>query len=409
MSDKPSFQARDHGNGILEIIGGSPIINSEHPAVSALLALSRKFAHLVLTLEIDSSVDPTALPKLLEVASSTNLSVVAQDPTAFPFSHAKVQTYSTIGEAITEIKGDIFAKQIMKKIEGISEQNSQASNHLKKLNLVGADFFSLGNAIADDPALADVLQKTAGSTFFMRRNNAETLSGLLSFLGIDGVKQILVFNVFKGLAEHFGVQRATLEHGRAVAYMATYLAEMTKTARLTISRIRLAGLIHDIGSMALAFYHPQEFLVTRRIMQDRNISSTEAETLVFGIEHQRLGHLIATTWGFPDYLVSVISNHHSLRDTDFEQLTIPVFCANGFMNHVIEGISHTPYFSKLRLYFKKLPTDEDFKADTETGNDAKSEQIRKAVLAEKNMRVKLVLDSLKNDWRQFKTKDVPLW
>ncbi|MBF0500597.1 MAG: HDOD domain-containing protein [Candidatus Riflebacteria bacterium] len=402
MSEKAAFQARDHGNGVLEIIGNAPNMNREHPALNALIPLSRKFANVILTLESGSSIDPAALPKLLEASGSTHLRVVTSDPKAFPFPQTGIPEYASVTEAIAGIKGEAIAEQILKKIESIQESNSHSFNMLRKLNQPGADFCKLGEAIAADPITASQLLKSANSSFLMRRNKVETLSGTLSLLGIEGVKKILLFNIFKSMTEQFGVKKEILEHGRATAHLATYLAETVKTPSVLISKIRLAGLLHDIGSMALAFYFPNEYLEVRKLIAEQHIQTVEAELKIFGIEHQRLGRMIAEKWSFPDYLCQVIGNHHSLQNSEFEQMIVPIFCANSFLNQVVEETPWTPYYSRLRIFFKQLVLE-----DTQTHDEDEDLDEEDVIPPEKRMSIQQVLALLKGEWDKFKKSDLP--
>jgi len=354
MSQSQHFQARDLGNGVLEIIGIFPGMGAQHPAVQALEALARKFRQIIFTLEPGASFDMTALPKLLNVASLCAFRIVATTPESFPFDKSGIAVFPSVQEALRAIKVDAIVAEVFKKMDNIPQLHSQAYEILNKLGDPTTQFADLERLFAGEVALATQVLKTANSAFFMRRAKVETLSAALAYLGMDGVRQILVFNVFKGVTTYLGVQKEVLDHGKCCAHLATWLAGLGKIDRPTQGKIRLAGLLHDIGSLALAFCYPKEYDGVKSLIRQQNKLTFEAEREVFGVEHQELGRRLAAKWAFPDYLAQVIGDHHNLRETAWDNLTGPVFCANGFLNQH-EKIPFSPYYQRLRAYFAHLP------------------------------------------------------
>ncbi len=359
MASTQLFQARDHGNGVLEIIAIFPDMAADHPAINAVLLLSRKFPTVIVTLEPGASMDAGAFGKLIEASGATRLLVATSDQTAHPFARAGIRVFPSGRDALLFVRGEEIARHIVTQMESIPELHSQAFELLQKLNEPSLSFERMGETIAREPGLATQILKTANSAFFMRRSKVDTIPAALTVLGLEGLKQILIVNVFKGLTGYFGAQKEVLDHGRVCAQLAVHLAELRKVPRTNLAKIRLGGLLHDIGSLALVFYYPKEYAEVRSLMKTQGKRSYEAETAVFGIEHQSLGKRLAEKWGFPDYLCSIIGDHHSLSDKSQEELTDPICCANGFMNQVIESIPYTPYYQRLRAYFSTLSADQD--------------------------------------------------
>jgi len=354
MTDTHPFQARDRGDGILEIIGIFPGMTLDHPAVVALASLARKFRHILFTLEPGASLDAIVLPKLIEVSGLTDLRIVTSDPTALPYEKAGLSIFSTPEEAISRIRCDAKLKQITSKMDSVPQLHSQAFEMLQKLNDPNTSFGDLETMISNDPGLSAQILKSANSAFFMRHTKVETLGAAMAYLGIEGLKQLLMFNVFKGLSGLAGAQKEVMDHGRACGHLASFLAEKAKVPKPILGKIRLAGLLHDVGSLAMAFVFPAEFQHTRELVHTQGKRTYEAELEVFGIEHQQVGQALATRWSFPDYLVRVIGDHHHLRDPRWDQIAGPVFCANGYLNQVIENIPFTVYYQKLRGFFAQL-------------------------------------------------------
>src|SRR6266566_7529641 len=72
-----------------------------------------------------------------------------------------------------------------------------------------------------------------------------------------------------------------------------------------------AGLLHDVGIVALLWVSPHEF--RRSIEQARadRVPLHIAEETVLGVTHCEAGKIIATSWHLPPELIEVIACHHA--------------------------------------------------------------------------------------------------
>ena len=91
------------------------------------------------------------------------------------------------------------------------------------------------------------------------------------------------------------------------ATMSTALSKAIDTRNRT--GIFSAGLLHDIGRIALAEVAPRHY---GRV--DRKLIGTElvdAEAKLIGLTHTEAGHQLAKHWGLPDELSEAIRFHHT--------------------------------------------------------------------------------------------------
>lgn len=347
------FDFRDHGNGLLEIISIHPGMGQTHSLFKILPVLAKKFNHIIINLQTGSYFTPDALPALLAISAQTPLSVVSTGEVGIPAEKAGISVYDDISKATRRIASKKILEHLLKEMDSIPQLNSKAFEALQQINKPTTTFADLVTLTANDIGLVSQILKTANSAFFMRRNKVETLDAALAFLGMEGIKQILVYNVFKGLSSFFGAQKAVIDHGNACAYLSGKIAEMAKVDRLTVGKIRLSGMLHDIGSFALAYYYPKEYEAVMQKVKSGNIKTFEAELEVFGIDHQEIGKELLTKWSFPDYLVHTAANHHGNIGEEHSKIITPVLCANGYLNEVIDGISFVPYEKESRVFLGK--------------------------------------------------------
>lgn len=92
----------------------------------------------------------------------------------------------------------------------------------------------------------------------------------------------------------------------------------------------LGGLIHDLGIIVAFQAFADRFgdLIGR--VRDENVSWCQAETEIFGVDHQLLGMGLAAKWKFPMTLRAAIGFHHfpDRVSEDNRQIAYAVYLAD---------------------------------------------------------------------------------
>ncbi|MHC4271357.1 MAG: HDOD domain-containing protein, partial [Planctomycetota bacterium] len=99
-------------------------------------------------------------------------------------------------------------------------------------------------------------------------------------------------------------------HNCAVACAAAAIAE-TLPQSLNSQLCYMAGLLHDIGKMALAKTMPKSFLKIAEEAKSQNASFCEIEKSHLSLDHAVLGQRLARKWHFPEPIMLAIWLHHS--------------------------------------------------------------------------------------------------
>lgn len=74
-----------------------------------------------------------------------------------------------------------------------------------------------------------------------------------------------------------------------------------------------AGVLHDVGKLAMMITEPASFRQVLALVQEEDLRFREAEQGVFGVSHQQVGARLAERWKFPEPLVAAIRDHHPAR------------------------------------------------------------------------------------------------
>jgi HD-like signal output (HDOD) protein len=294
-----------------------------------------------------------------DLSTRTRIKVVGtRDDLVQKSTNSGLQVFPTLKSAILAITGDETVNTVLTRLRDVPVLNSDAYRLFSYVSQGDPSFGKLEEMVRESAGLVSQILRLANSSFFLRSSRAETLQQALVTLGFRNLAQLFVYNFYQGVGNMFQVQQDVLEHGKACGSLAEFIGRSAGASAEECARLRLGGLLHDIGQQALAFCFPQQFALVRQKMREEQRPSFLIELMVFGIEHQAIGSILFEKWNFPPYLAAIIGDHHYLQAAHWNALTLPVFCANNFL-HEEEGSPFQPYFQKLEGYFflkkKEMP------------------------------------------------------
>jgi HD-like signal output (HDOD) protein len=122
------------------------------------------------------------------------------------------------------------------------------------------------------------------------------------------------------------------EHSRRVSRYAGWIAEVEAAGEETIRYSGTAGLLHDIGKVAIAANMPRKFNEAQFHARVNKLQLWEAEQQQYGATHSEVGGWLMCVWGLPLPVVeAVLLHHHPVRQNvrRFTPLTA-VHVANSF-------------------------------------------------------------------------------
>lgn len=169
-----------------------------------------------------------------------------------------------------------------------------------------------------DPALSAELLRVANSALYGFVQRIDTVNHAVVILGGENVKRlVLTVSLSKfaaGFLRHENL-RACWDHVIASAVVAERLA-----VELNISKDRAytAGLLHDIGRLALLASYPAEYGNLMTVAREQNFDQLECERQLFDIDHCATGHWLAQHWSLPPDFCAAIAQHHHDGPVDGE-------------------------------------------------------------------------------------------
>ncbi len=174
----------------------------------------------------------------------------------------------------------------------------------------GTSADDLREIIEIDPSLAARILRVANSSLYGFRREVETLRHAITLLGFRSVESIVMAASLRDVFRNFGLSEKLLwEHSTLTGVVAGRLAQY---GAIDVERepAFTAGLLHDIGKVALANTYRKEYALVMARTYNEGVSFVEAERHQFGFDHALLGAHIAETWDLPDALIAAIRHHH---------------------------------------------------------------------------------------------------
>lgn len=159
-----------------------------------------------------------------------------------------------------------------------------------------------------DAGLASGTLRLANSAYFNNSMPCESLADGIVRLGFREIYRLATTQIASGWLTHsvkgYGWEPGDLyRHSLTVAVAADLLAKETGTVEPEIAYT--AGLLHDIGKLALAYACSEHFGDVRRYQEETKCPWRLAEHHVFGYDHTDIAGSLLTEWKFPASLVEV--------------------------------------------------------------------------------------------------------
>jgi putative nucleotidyltransferase with HDIG domain len=183
---------------------------------------------------------------------------------------------------------------------------------LKALNLMaGTDtsLLELCTLIRSDPAFSTAILRIANSPLVAFSKNITSVVQASMLLGFRRLKSVVITVGLKGYLQgsFTPVLQSCWRHSVACATIAERSAKWSSFDK---DFAYTAGILHDIGRVALATVMPQAYarVVERGADQTQDLLRSEQE--LCGIDHCQAGRALVTAWNLPEAFLEITSCHH---------------------------------------------------------------------------------------------------
>ena len=171
----------------------------------------------------------------------------------------------------------------------------------------------LADIIKSDEVLTAAVLRRANSVAFGSTGRVFDLCQSIVRLGSRNLTHVVMeqksSDVFGATGAAFGLARGALwRSGVGGAIGAEFIAK--KAAPQDMGLAYVAGLLRDIGKIALESFFGDQYFKLLAPHSDASRTFVEVERLGLGFDHAMVGEAMGRKWGLPDRLCSAIRYHH---------------------------------------------------------------------------------------------------
>ena len=187
---------------------------------------------------------------------------------------------------------------------------------LKILRIINEELYEIQNVteeIRKDQVISARTLQLCNSVMFASRKKIESLDHALVMLGKHLLLKLVISaslnSFFNQTGRGYSLCKGGLyHHAVGTAVIAEKLANLT--GKVEPSLAYTAGLLHDIGKVALDQFINSGFSLFYRELNEEGKNFSEVEKQVLGTDHTEVGVDLAQSWSFPESLVEAIRYHH---------------------------------------------------------------------------------------------------
>ena len=200
-------------------------------------------------------------------------------------------------------------------------------------------FKELEELIKIDPGLTTKILKVANSALYARQREITTLQMAITLLGFKNIKSLVILttasNAFAGQSKT-PFYKDFWKHSVLTAFLAKEIARRD-LKKLSPDEAFLAGLLHDIGQVAMFHVEPEEYQELLKAREQTGAQTKFLEQERFGTNHKQIGASVLAKWSFPDIFVDTAKEHGMINITS-EHRTL-IICIS-LADIIADMISH---------------------------------------------------------------------
>lgn len=193
----------------------------------------------------------------------------------------------------------------------------------------------IARIISQDIGMSTKVLQLVNSTMFGISRHVTTLQTAVTLLGVNFISSLVltaeVFRAYESRSEEARQRMAALQrHSLLVADVAASLVSDGRQAESAY----IAGMLHDVGRLAMMDGLPEEFQRICEVAEERGVSMHEVEQEVLGVTHTQVGAYLLRLWHLPEAVVEAVAFHHRPSAIGTTTPMIPLAV------HVADVLSH---------------------------------------------------------------------
>ncbi|MFH1278611.1 MAG: HDOD domain-containing protein [Candidatus Eisenbacteria bacterium] len=207
------------------------------------------------------------------------------------------------------------AKEIIAGIDDLPSLPTVVTHVLRMANDPNTNACDFESVVRNDQALASRVLKLVNSSFFGLPKRLSSISQAIVIIGFKTLRSIILAasttHILDGQLGRYGIEPGGLwRHSVGAAALARFFALRLGLGAEKAEELFVAGLLHDMGKIALAPHLEKIDGNLRGRTAEKEGDLVAAEEDLVGISHAAAGAIMAEKWNLATNLVDWIRRHH---------------------------------------------------------------------------------------------------
>jgi putative nucleotidyltransferase with HDIG domain len=218
-------------------------------------------------------------------------------------------------DAINQFVRNDRIQSLVSRMRTLPSRPSLYIDVMRELRSPTASATTVGELVAKDLAISTKLIQVVNSAFYGLSQQVTDPGAAVLLLGLETTASLVLsieafarFDKVKPI--YFSMDRVW-KHSQAVAASAKRIAELLSNDPDVARNAFTAGLLHDIGKLALALNFEEQYHGALKLAEKQKLSPVEVEAQVFGATHAETGAYLLAVWGLPLPIVEAVARHHA--------------------------------------------------------------------------------------------------
>ena len=201
-------------------------------------------------------------------------------------------------------------KDIIGKIDRLPTVPATYSTLTEKLADPDCSIKEIAEIIEKDPSISAKILQLVNSAFFGLSRQISNIQTAISQIGMNMLKNlVLSVEIFRSFEENTPT-KFSIEEIQEISLSTAKIAKTITDDKKLAEDAYIAGILHQIGELILAYHLTEEFNQVRQLMKTKpELSQNQAELEVIGITHAEIGAYLLGIWGIPYNVIEAVANY----------------------------------------------------------------------------------------------------
>jgi HD-like signal output (HDOD) protein len=216
--------------------------------------------------------------------------------------------------ALRDLLGNERLKQLTTRIKNLPALPALQNQLTEELRKDSPSMEHIGEIISRDIGMTAKILQLVNSAFFGLAQPISNPADAAIYLGLNTIRSLALSVEIFSQYDQKRCKTFSLEvlasHSWTTGVMARCVAQQERQELKFLEQCFLAGLLHDIGQLVLAFGLQEEYSAVIAQAMSQNLPVWQVEQEVFGASHADVGAYLLALWGLPNPIIEAVALHH---------------------------------------------------------------------------------------------------